>query len=157
MASETGGMGLFTSLVVAALEGGAADVMGHVNVASVYAYVEESLGSWHQRPLFKSHVSSLVSLRDTKSAVDTEILRRLPEWFPELDAEFSLDPSYEPDAKPEDEEHEQVFGYLQKCRAAKLVEPVGEEHMYFAAMNSKSCRLTALGRHYWRLANDGRI
>lgn len=156
-AFETGGMGLFTSLVVGALEGGAADVLGQITVASTYAYVDESLGSWHQRPLFKSHVSTLISLRNTKPAVPYDILRKLPEWFPELDSEFMLDPSYEPLEKPAHKEHEEVFGHLQKCRAAKLVEPVGEDHMYFAAINSKNCRLTALGRHYWRLANDGRI
>ncbi|HEV2780202.1 MAG TPA: caspase family protein [Actinophytocola sp.] len=156
-AVETGGMGLFTSLVVAALEGGAADAIGRVTVASVYDYVEETLGPWDQRPLFKAHISTLVSLRNAQPAIDVAILRKLPEWFPRPDGEFSLDPSYEPDAEPANDEHEKVFGCLQKCRAAKLVEPVGEEHMYFAAMNSKSCRLTPLGRHYWRLANEGRI
>ena len=39
----------------------------------------------------------------------------------------------------------------------KLVEPVGEEDMYFAAVNGTACRLTALGRFYWSLANDRRI
>ena len=29
--------------------------------------------------------------------------------------------------------------------------------MYFAAMNNGSCRLTDLGKHYWRMARDGRI
>ena len=29
--------------------------------------------------------------------------------------------------------------------------------MYYAAMNSTGCRLTALGRFYWKLADDGRI
>ena len=43
---------------------------------------------------------------------------------------------------------------LQRCRAAKLVEPVGEDHMYYAAMNSRSCALTPLGRHYWRMASN---
>lgn len=54
---ETGGGGLFTSLVVDALGGGAADVLGAVTAPSVYAYVEAALGAWDQRPLFKSHVS----------------------------------------------------------------------------------------------------
>lgn len=161
VAVETGGMGLFTSLVAAALDGGAADAMGRVTVASVYAYVDESLGPWDQRPLFKSHVSTLIPLRMAQPAVDVTILRRLPEWFPRPDVAFALDPSYEPDkrgeSEPTNEEHERIFGCLQKCRAAKLVEPIGEEHMYYAAMNSKSCRLTPLGRHYWRLANEGRI
>lgn len=30
----------------------------------------------------------------------------------------------------------------------KFVVPHGEEHMYYAAMNSKACRLTALGYQY---------
>ena len=70
---------------------------------------------------------------------------------------MALDPSFEPDAKPDHPEHEQTFGELQKCRAAKLIEPVGEAHMYYAAVNSTACRLTELGRLYWRLALDGRI
>jgi len=35
-----------------------------------------------------------------------------------------------------------------------LVVPVGAEHMYFAAMESKYCKLTALGYHYWHLAKE---
>ena len=38
-----------------------------------------------------------------------------------------------------------------------LIEPVNTEHMYFAAMKSLGCKLTALGRHYWRLAKDKRF
>jgi len=156
-AIETGGMGLFTSLVVAALEGGAADNLGYVKLPSVYSYVDESLGPWDQRPLLKAHVATLVPLRLARPRVDVTILRRLPEWFATPDAKFPLDSSYEPDAEPHHEDKEEVFGLLQKCRAAHLVEPIGEIHMYYAAMNNKACALTPLGRHYWRLANEGRI
>jgi len=38
-----------------------------------------------------------------------------------------------------------------------LVVPVDEEFMYFAAMNSKSCRLTELGYHYWRLIKKNKL
>lgn len=38
-----------------------------------------------------------------------------------------------------------------------LVVPVGEAHMYYAAMNRKSCKLTALGVHYWNLVKNNRI
>lgn len=55
----TGKGGVFTSLVCDALNGGASDVIGNVTVAAVYAYVEQMLGAWDQRPLFKSHVSKL--------------------------------------------------------------------------------------------------
>jgi uncharacterized caspase-like protein len=156
-ASEAGGGGIFTTLLRAALEGGAADVLGNINAASLYAYVDQSLGPWDQRPLFKAHVARLTPLRRAQPDVPLAILRRLPDWFPDPSAEFALDPSFEPDAQPRNAANEEIFGQLQKCRAAKLVEPVGEEHMYFAAMNSASCRLTALGRHYWRLASDERI
>jgi len=84
-------------------------------------------------------------------------LRRLPEIFPTPDYDFTLDPSYEPKAEPKDPEHEAVFAILQRCRAAKVVEPVGAEHMYFAAMQNESCRLTPLGKHYLRMANQVRL
>src|SRR5919112_1286439 len=49
---------------------------------SVDAYVDQALGAWDQRPLFKSHVSRMLSLRNATPAIDVAILRRLPEWFP---------------------------------------------------------------------------
>lgn len=156
-AMETGGGGLFTSLVGEALSGGAADVCGKVTIASLYAYVDQALGAWDQRPLFKSHVSKLIPLRNCAPALPIETLRLLPRYFRKSGDDFPLDPSYEPDAEPKHPEHEAIFGHLQVYRAARLLEPIGEKHMYFAAMNSKACRLTALGRHYWHLANTGKI
>ncbi|HWD75955.1 MAG TPA: caspase family protein [Solirubrobacteraceae bacterium] len=156
-AEERANRGVFSSLVCAALDGGAADVLGKVTVASVYAYADEILGPWDQRPTFKANLTTLLPLRVATESVPRPVLRRLPEWFPTDDHEMPLDPSYEPDAEPRHPEHEEIFGQLQKCRAAKLVEPVGEEHMYYAAIRSTACRLTELGRLYRRLAGDGRI
>jgi uncharacterized caspase-like protein len=154
---EVGGWGLFSSLVHSALDGGAADVIGNVTAAGIYAYVDQALGPWQQRPLFKTHVSRLTSLRKCSPAVPLATLRRLPEWFTSPEAYLQLDPSFEPDVEPHDPEHEAIFAQLQKCRAAKLVEPVGEEHLYFAAIRSKACRLTPLGHYYWRLAREARV
>lgn len=158
-AAEEAGRGVFTTLVCGALEGGAADVLGSVTVAAVYAYVDESLGAWEQRPLFKSHVSRLLPLRQAEPQVARETLRRLPAWFPDAEHDYPLDPSYEPKAGAEhaNAEHEEIFGCLQRCTAAHLVVPIDEEHMYYAAVNSTGCRLTPLGRFYWKLATDGRI
>jgi hypothetical protein len=89
--------------------------------------------------------------------VPLDTLRALATWFPTATAEYKLDPSYEPAAEQRDPHNEQIFAELQKCRAAKLLVPVGENHLYFAAMNSKSCKLTALGRHYWDLAKNNQI
>jgi uncharacterized caspase-like protein len=154
---EIRGRGLFTSLLCAALEGGASDVLGKVTIASVYAYVDQGLGAWEQRPLFKTLVSQLISLRNCSPVVPLEVLRLLPKYFSSIDAELPLDPSFEPDAEPRHPANEQVFSHLQKYRAARLVIPVGEEHLYYAAMNSKSCRLTPLGQFYWSLANNGKL
>ncbi len=154
---ELRGRGLFTSLLCAALEGGASDVLGKVTIASVYAYVDQSLGAWEQRPLFKALVSKLISLRTCRPVVPIEILRLLPNYFASANAELPLDPSFEPDAEPRHPSNEQTFSYLQKYRAARLVVPVGEEHLYYAAMNSKSCKLTPLGQFYWNLASTGKL
>lgn len=156
-AVETSGSGVFTNLVCGALEGGAADPLGMVTAAGVYSYVDQALGPWDQRPLFKAHVSTLIPIRQCRPAVPLEVLRQIPDWFAQPTAEFPLNPSYEPDAEPHDAEREKVFGCLQRLRAARLLEPVGEEHMYFAAMNKKSCVLTPLGRHFWKLAKEQRI
>ena len=154
---EADGGGLFTSLVCDALRGGAADVCGKVTIAGIYAYVDETLGGWDQRPLFKIHVSGLVPLRNCQPAVDPSILRLLPKYFESPHDGYRLDPSYEPAAQPEHKQHHTIFDHLQEMRAARLVEPVGEKHMYYAAINSKSCRLTPLGVHYWHLASSGKM
>ncbi len=154
---EVGDSGMFTELVCSALDGGAADVLGEVSVASVYAYVDQAFGAWDQRPLFKSHVSRMLSLRRARPAVTIEVLRRFPEWFETPDAEFPLEPRHEYTVEPRDPEAEETFRWLQRCNRVKLIEPVGEEDMYYAAVRSTGCRLTALGRFYWRLADAGRI
>jgi uncharacterized caspase-like protein len=156
-ALERGESGVFTGLVCSALDGGAADILGNVSVASIYAYVDQALGAWDQRPLFKSHVSRMLSLRTAKPAIDIAILRRLPEWFASPEAEFPLSPRHEHSAEPHDSDAESTFRSLQRCNRVKLVEPIAEEDMYYAAVNSTGCRLTALGRFHWKLAKDGRI
>ena len=154
---EQAGGGVFTSLVVDALDGGAADLLGAVTAASVYAYVEAALGAWEQRPLFKANVSRLLPLRKCIPPVETQLLRRLPELFPLPAEDFSLDPSFEPSSVIADTRHVATFQQLQELYRVHIVVPVDAAHMYGAAMNSKACRLTHSGRYYWRLANDGRI
>ncbi|MGH9967920.1 MAG: caspase family protein [Pyrinomonadaceae bacterium] len=157
-AAETSeGRGLFSTYLCGALEAGAADVLGKVTMSDVYAYLSEAFGPWDQRPTFKANVDRLHELRRCSPAVPLVELRRLPEFFPEQDAELPLDSSYEPDAEPKNPEHEAIFETLQRCRAAKLVEPVRAKHMYFAAMQSSGCKLTPLGRLYWWMAKQGRL
>lgn len=151
------GRGLFSTYLCGALAGGAADVLGKITISGVYAYLSESFGPWDQRPMFKANVDRLHELRLGSPAVPLAKLRRLPKVFKTQDAILPLDPSYEPTAPPKHAAHEAIFALLQLCRAAKLVEPVGEKHMYYAAMNNKGCRLTPLGKLYWTMAKQRRI
>jgi uncharacterized caspase-like protein len=147
---ETDDGGVFTSLLASALRGGAADpVTGHLSIASLYAYADGALGAFAQRPLLKTNINQFRVLRRAAPAINVRIVRRVKDYFAHPRDVLKLDPSFEPDAEPEDAAHEAVFADLQKMRAVNLVEPVDEEHMYYAAMNSTGCRLTALGRYYW--------
>lgn len=154
---ETGGGGVFTSLVVDALEGGAANLLGAVSAPSIYAYVEAALGAWDQRPLFKSHVSSVLELRCCKPPIDRAILRRLPTLFPLPAEDFPLDPTFEHTSANALPQNVEKFKDLQALNRVHLLLPVGAQHMYDAAQTSRSCQLTPSGRYYWRLAKDGRI
>lgn len=147
-AESEAGRGLFSTFLEGALEGGAADVLGAVTSAGTYSYLSESFGAWEQRPTFKANVERLRVLRQCEPAVPLVDLRELPALFPTPTHELQLDPSFEPTEDPHDDEHERIMKLLQRCRAAKLVEPIEEDHLYFAAMRSGACRLTRLGIHY---------
>lgn len=156
-ADEVADGGVFTKLLCAALAGGASDIVGNVSVASAYAYIDQSLGPWDQRPMFKAHLAHLEPLRVSNPDIDFNILRQLPDWFETPDSQYQLDPSYEPTDESAIEENVKIFTQMQKCRAVKLLQPVGTDHMYYAAIEGKVCELTALGKHYWRLLNEGHI
>jgi uncharacterized caspase-like protein len=94
-AHEAAGNGVFTKLLLGALAGGAADVRGRVSAASIYAYVEQALGSWDQRPMYKSYADHLPPVRLCKPCVPDSILRQLPSLFAEVDSLYRLDRSYE--------------------------------------------------------------
>lgn len=89
-------------------------------------------------------------------------MRRITEFFSTPDEEYKLDPTYEPDKHEADikeinKEHENIFSILQRYVKLNLVVPVGEEHMYYAAIHYKSCKLTAQGQHYWNLVKKNTI
>lgn len=148
------GRGLFSTYLEGALNGGAADVLGNVNVAGIYAYITESFNAWEQRPVFKANVDRLHVLRKVEPWVPISTLRELPNFFPDKDHLYQLDPTYEFTEPTANQDHVKIFQKFQRLRAARLLEPVEEEHLYFAAMNSKQCRLTGLGQHYWLLAKQ---
>lgn len=78
-------------------------------------------------------------------------------YFYTPEEEFKLDPSFEYTDSAAKSENVEVFKDLQKFQSVGLVVPVGEEHMYYAAINSKACKLTAIGYQYWRLVKENKL
>jgi hypothetical protein len=163
-ASEINGSGVFTTLLVDALSGSASNILGDVTPGSVYAHIDQSLGAWEQRPIFKTNVRNFISLRKAAPSIELEDLRMIKDFFPTAGFEFKLDPTYEPELKGRDEgmpdpieQNTKTFSILQKYNRLNLLKPVDAPHMWNAAMESKSCKLTALGEHYRKLAANNRI
>jgi hypothetical protein len=162
---EGGGAGVFTSLVIDALDGAAANLLGDVTPGSVYAHIDQSLGTWGQRPLFKTNVRRFISLRRAKPPIARHELKQLARHFPAPDHRYALNPSFERQRSsddladrtipPPDPAHVAIFDVLQNYVKVNLVRPVGAPHMWHAAMQSKACELTVLGKHYRNLvANE---
>ncbi len=165
-AGETNDHGLFTNILLDGLGGSSADICGRITPAALYAHVDQTLGPWEQRPIYKANVQSFITLRQVSPKIPLEILRKLPKYFPDVTSIFALDPSFEPDREnvpdefkdvPVNEENVKIFKELQICNRHGLVKPVGAEHMYYAAIGSTGCELTSLGAHYRKLAQMKRI
>lgn len=162
-AIEENGAGVFTNLLVDALGGAAANLVGDVTPGGVYAHVDQSLGPWAQRPVFKTNVKRFVSLRKVQPPLELAELRRISDYFPTPGYQYPLDPTYEPERHPSwaldpqgvpapDPDHNAIFKILQKYNRVGLLVPEDAPHMWHAAMESKTVRLTALGEHYRDLA-----
>ena len=163
-AVETNGKGVFTELLVTALQGAAGNLLGEVTPGSVYAHIDKSLGLWGQRAVFKTNVSTFVSLRTVEPPIARADLLRIVDLFPKPPYEHQLDPTYEPERQHNygpldapDPVNNEKFALLQKYKGAGLLVPVDAPHMWHAAMEKKTCRLTALGEHYRSLVESRRI
>lgn len=164
-AMESGGSGVFTNLLVDALNGAAANLVGDITPGSVYAHVDQSLGPWNQRPVFKTNVERFVSLRKADAPIQLSDLQKLTSLFEHPSTQLDLDPSYEPERNgiepegtpPPDPAKNADFAVLQDLRKVNLVRPVDAPHMWHAAMQYKACELTVLGQHYWNLVDKDLI
>ena len=159
-AFEVNGLGIFTGLLIEALKGGAADLKGDITPGSVYAYIDQAIGEWGQRPVFKANITRFTVLRKAKPPVPPDILKQICNLFPVTGFEFQLDETHE-DVNTEIALPENVAKYklLQRLNRVGLVIPSNPNNhdMYWAAMNKECCKLTEFGKHYWRLVKDGMV
>ena len=162
MESNSLGHGVFTELLVEALNGAAADLLGQVTPGAIYYYVDQALGSWEQRPIFRTNITSWTPLRKVppgpdSPAIPRATLRNIVRYFPAPEDEYKLTPEYEASDPSHDPKKVAIFTDLRTLAGVDLVVPVEEDHLYWAAMHSKSCKLTALGKRYWRLVKHNRV
>ncbi len=151
-AVEVAGHGMFTRLVISALSDAAKDVRGRVSPAAIYGFVEQALGPWEQRPVYKSNARMLSPVRQCQPDVSVADLQRLPQLFPKADALFCLEPSYEFSSSDAIPEHVAIFSIFKRYRDARLLKTTIDRDLYFAAMHRTEVELTPLGQYYWQLA-----
>ena len=210
LARDSGGRenhGAFTSLLLDGLEGQAADLLGRVTPASLYALVDARMGGAAQRPMFKTHVNEFIVLRKCRPTIELEHIECLVKPIECLDnkppflkatSKFRLSPEFEKNrdknfekcfgenSHPFNEEKHEVFRKLQECfrnGMIKVIKPkekpehwdcmtkldsgVGPDEwppessgafsMWHAAIYSAEIQLNHVGRHYWKLAKEGRL
>ncbi len=154
------GQSVFTRALLLGLEGGVADPRGWVTPAALYAFIEQSLGPWEQRPMYKSNATEMQPIRYCEPIVNDDELRQIPVLFKEATSLYGLDKSFEPTqvefATPD---NVAIFYLLRRLQLARMVRPTNprEDSLYWTAMHHESVQLTPLGQYYWQLATAGKI
>jgi hypothetical protein len=163
-AVEVNGHGVFTSTVLEALEGGAADHMGWVTAPSIYAYVQRRFNGWQQRPVYKSHATELAVVRECAPLIERMKLRELVKYFPRPEYQYRLDLAYDPEdelgnIKGRKNERKMAIGRLfkQYRDAGLLRATIPGEDFYWVARRTHTVELTPRGREYWWLVKGDRI
>lgn len=165
-AQEEGGHGVFTTALLDALEGGAADHMGWVTASSIYAYVHRRFGSWkqQQRPVYKSYATGVRVIRECAPLIDRLKLRRLIELFPAQDYLYQLDPEHEPEDEygnlhePVNKEKVAISQLFKEYRDAGLLKAsIPGEQFFWTARRSHTVELTLRGREYWWLVSNKKL
>ena len=163
-AMEFGGHGLFTGAVLDALDGGAADHMGHVTAPAIYSYVERRFNEWSQRPIYKTNATELNVVRECAPLIDRLRLKQIVTHFPTADTKFKLDPEYEPQDEfgkvhgPVNKEKVKIAQLFKEYRDAGLLKASKPgEQFYWVARHSHTVELTLRGREYWRLVKYNRL
>ena len=153
---EVGGHGVFTNIVLAGLQGEAADIQGNVTVERLYNYADKLLGPWQQRPVLKSHTSKLVPIRRVKPNISVITLRKLPRFFKTEIYEF-IPALYTEKLAGTHVEKRELFDEMMSLYKSGLIEPVGTPHMHEIFDRGLSVSLTLAGKMYWRMAKKGRL
>jgi uncharacterized caspase-like protein len=161
---EAGGHGLFTGALVEALEGGAADHIGHVTAPALYAYVSRRFTAWDQRPVYKTNATDVMTVRECEPLISRLKLRDLVTHFPKADSRYRLDPEFEPEdeqgrlKEPVNQEKVAIAKLFKSYRDAGLLRPTDPSlQLFWVARRSETVELTPRGQEYWWLVKYNKV
>lgn len=156
-AKSTGRTDLFSRLIITALRGGNAAILGDVTFIDLYEQAAGILSDKEYDITFNTNSSRLTVLRKSISKIPYETLVKIRCYFHSPNYHFPLDKEHIPSQKLGRLDKQKDYKTLQKLNKYGLVKPVNAIHFYYAAFNEKHCSLTNRGKQYWELIEKNRI
>lgn len=158
VSSEGPRHGTFTKILIQGLEDAASDVLGRVTAANLYSLADSILTPWQQRPVFKSYVTAMSSLRQCYPTINKELLKELDsyDFFKERNRKKQLQPR-DLCTDPQKEKSVARFARLTAFQRARLIQCTDGRTVYEAALHGKTCELTPLGHFFLELLDKNRI
>ena len=159
-ALDENGNGVFTGLIIDALDGNASDILGNVTILGMYHYVSSSLGAWKQRPTLKCNMTHDLIIRKAEPKIPLKTLKSGLKLFQTSDDIIDLDPTYFNFTKGFDpinikpiKENEKKFNLLLQIDEVKLLKH-SQNSLFVTARNSGQVCLSKDGKYYWNLVNQ---
>ena len=159
--------GVFTDLLIQGLKGSAADQAGRISAPSLYTYVDTMLTNFGQRPVFKTNITKMVTLKDVEPRVPLSTLKNIVNVFETEDTQINLGPEFDPTPRNElpekyrltspDDKKVKIYEQMRHLNRNGMLVPVGVNHLYDAAFQSKPVELTELGKMYHKLSKLKRL
>ncbi|QHI35790.1 hypothetical protein IMCC3317_11380 [Kordia antarctica] len=145
--------GILTKGICNALNGGGADPLGNITAMSLYSHLTGSLSSaWSTQTLvFKTNITKKYNIiKKCHPDFEFSILKLIPNLFKDINYEYILTPSMITIDECGDQILDGIAKRFLKLMKLGMIEIIGNEDIVYAIINSSKCRLTPLGRYYWR-------
>jgi hypothetical protein len=142
----------FTAVLIDGMNGGAADLRGHVTVTGLYDYAAQSFSATQQSPVLRASIDIGEPLRKVAPPVSLDALKQMPKIFPNGNV-YKLrkgDP-----AKTTRAQRGRVLRTLRELQSGGLVSLGDHDHDLAAAASAAAdVQLTPRGRHAIRLVEE---
>lgn len=143
----------FTAVLIDGMNGGAADLRGHVTVTGLYDYAAQSFSATQQSPVFRASIDIGEPLRRVAPPVSHDVLKQMPKIFASGSVAYKL--RKDDVTKTIRAKRGRALRTLRELQAGGLVAFSGHDHDLAAAASAAAeVRLTPRGRHAIRLVEE---